>query len=308
MSFPLVGNSKIQLAIENTLKEHRLPHAILIDGDIGTGRHTLANYLSLAAVCSGNDIPCSECKNCKMANSNNHPDITVIAPKDGKKNIAVDQIRVLKADCFIKPHQANSRVFIIDFADTMNERSQNALLKILEEPPGNTFFILIAESKASFLETIISRCAILSLNTPTLEDGVNYILQTYNFELEDIQNALQDTKNNIGKAIRLLKGKADTKTSTAAKEFLACMLRGNEWGMLEVLNGFEKNRVEADRLFKDLKYYITEEIKKNPQSYKAAPLTAFYSKLQELETSLVTNINLSLLFADLTAQAKKVFT
>ena len=307
MSFPLVGNSKIHLAIENALKEHRLPHAILIDGDIGTGRHTLAKYLSLAAVCSGNNIPCGECKNCQMANSNNHPDITVIAPEDGKKNIAVDQIRALKADCYIKPHQANSRVFIIDFADTMNDRSQNALLKILEEPPGNTVFILIAESKASFLETIISRCVILSLSSPPLEDGLNYISQTYNFDYEDIQNALQDTKNNIGKAIRILKGKSDTKTETAAKEFLACMLRSNEFGMLEILTAFEKNRVEADRLFKDLKFLIIQEIKKNPKSYKAAPLTEFYSKLQELEESLITNVNLSLLFASLTAHAKKVF-
>ena len=308
MSFPLVGNSKIRLAVENALKEHRLPHAIIIDGDIGTGRHTLANYLSLASVCTGDDIPCKECKNCRLALGNTHPDISVIAPEDGKKNISVDQSRQLKTDAYIKPHQAHTKVFIIDYADTLNEHSQNALLKVLEEPPGSTVFILIAESKASLLETIISRCVVLTLNSPAFDEGFGYISENTDFDREDIENALKDCQNNIGKAIMLLKGKSDTKTSLAAKEFLGFMLRGNEWEMLSVLTPFEKNRVEADRLFKDIKYCVAAEIKKNPKSIRAAALCEFYKRIQNLEERLVTNINLSLLFADLTAQAKECIT
>ncbi len=306
MSFPLIGNGKIRLSVENALKEHRLPHAILIDGDIGTGRHTLAQFLSFSALCSGDNIPCGECNNCKLANNKNHPDIGFITPEEGKKSIAVAQIRELKNKAYIKPHTADGRVFIIDFADTMNEQSQNALLKVLEEPPKGCYFILIAESKTSLLDTIISRCVILSLNPPTLDEGIDYIASATDFADTEIKTALEECQNNVGKALKFLSGAGDTKTALAAKEFFEYIIRGDQWNALCVLTPFEKTRVEADRLFKDLKYLIATEIKKNPASVRAGTFLRFYNLLSELEESLVTNINLSLLFADLTARAKEI--
>lgn len=305
MSFPLAGNGRIKLAIENALKDCHLPHAILIDGDIGTGRHTLANFLSAAFVCNGSEIPCGKCNNCRLAETKNHPDITVFAPEEGKKNISVAQIRQLKSDAYIKPHEAHSRVFIIDFADTLNEQSQNAFLKVLEEPPGNTAFILISESKASLLDTIISRCIILTLNPPTAEESLEYISTVTQFETSQIVNALENSRNNIGKALMLLNGNSDTKTAVAAKEFMQCLLHGSEWGMLKIFAPFEKNRLETDRLLRDLKYCAVEEIKKNPNGVKAASLSKFYHVIQDLEQLLIANINLSLLFSDLTAKAKE---
>ncbi len=303
MNFPLAGNSKIALAVTNALRENRLPHAILIEGDIGTGRHTLANFISKAAVCSDTAPPCGSCKHCLLTNSDNHPDISVTAPEDGKKNIAVSQIRALRAEAYIKPHMASCRVFIIDFADTLNEQSQNALLKVLEEPPGSTIFILIAESKASLLETIISRCVVLTLSNPETEVALDYISKNTEFDEEEILSALAACQNNIGKTLMLLKGNSDTKTSSAAKEFLDQMLRGNSWGMLSVTSPFEKSRTTAERFFKDLKYAVAQQLRKNPTSYKAPALSRFYDELCSLEKSLATNINLSLLFSLLVANA-----
>lgn len=305
MSFPLAGNNKIRNSIENALRDHRLPHAILIDGDVGTGRHTLAKYLSRAIVCSGDKIPCFNCHNCHLINDNNHPDITVLIPNEGKKSISVKQIRQLKSNAYIKPHTASSKVFVIDYAHTLNEESQNALLKVLEEPPQNTFFILIAESKASLLTTVISRCVTFSLNVPTSDEALDYIASKTDYQTEDILNILRDTRNNIGRALEILKGNWDAKTSHLAKEFLQSALRNDQWGMLNILIPFEKNRVETSNFFKDLKIYVVEEIKKNSKSIRASSLSKFYDKLLILEKSLVTNINLPLLFADLVAVAKK---
>ncbi|MGI6279001.1 MAG: hypothetical protein ACOYJS_00380 [Acutalibacteraceae bacterium] len=305
MSFPLAGNLRVKLAVENALRERRLPHAVLIEGDIGTGRHTLADFLSTALVCEGSQIPCGICDTCRLANAKNHPDIKVIAPEEGKKNIVISMIRQLKNDAYIKPHKANRKVFIIDFADTMNEQSQNAFLKVLEEPPADVFFILIAESKASFLDTIISRCIVFSLYPPTADEGLEYIKSTTSFDTDEIEKALIGSRNNIGKALMILNGGSDTKTAAAAKEFLENMLRGNEWGMLEVLAPFEKSRIDTDRLFRDLKYCAVEEIKKNPESRKAAALSRFYRVIEQLQSQLIANINLSLLFSCLTAKAKE---
>lgn len=166
MIFPLTGNNKIRQSLENVLKEHRLPHAVLIDGDEGTGKHTLADYISVSAVCSGEEIPCGECKNCRLAMANNHPDIIRISPLKSKKSISVEQIRELISDAYIKPHTSAKKVYIIDPANALTEQCQNTLLKILEEPPARAMFILIAESKAAFLETVISRCTVLPCLLP----------------------------------------------------------------------------------------------------------------------------------------------
>lgn len=307
MSFPLVGNSKISLALSNAIAEKRLPHAILIEGDIGTGRHTLADYISSAAVCSGDNTPCNNCRNCQLQKNGSHPDIMTVSPEEGKKNIAVAQIRNLKAEAYIKPHMATCRVFIIDFADTMNEQSQNALLKVLEEPPGNAVFILIAESKAALLETIISRCVVLTLSCPETEIATEYILNNTDFSVDDIKEALLQTRNNIGKALMTLNGKSDSKSSAAAKEFIEYMLRQDNWGMLSVTAQFEKSRIEADKFFKDLKYFTAVKLRSNPKSFKAVSLSRFYDELCSLEKSLISNINLSLLFSRLTATAAETF-
>lgn len=304
MSFPLVGNSKINLSISNALKENRLPHAILIEGDAGNGKHTLAYYLASFAVCSGENAPCGNCRNCNL--KINHPDIAIIAPEENKKNISVAQVRELKNEAYIKPHMAKRRVFIIDYAHTLNEQSQNALLKVLEEPPESVLFILITESKASLLETIISRCIVLTLSTPEKQEALEYIKSVTDFGDTEISEALDNSKNNIGKALDLLSGKEDSKATAAAKEFIDFFLKGDSFGMLSVTAAFEKSRIETDAFLKNLKYYAAENLRNKPKSYNAKSLSRFYSLICELEKSLITNINLSLLFCTLTSSAEQI--
>lgn len=306
MSLPIVGNSKICSAVDSFLKENRIPHAILIEGDKGTGRHTLAHFLAKAAVCSGENIPCNNCRNCNNADSSCHPDIIFTAPEDGKKNIAVSQIRELRDETYVKPHSANRRVFVIDYADTMNPQSQNALLKVLEEPPGSVIFILIAESKSSLLPTVISRCILLSLTAPEKSVSADYIKGLGQYTENDISNALDSSNNNIGQALRLLSGKDSTETESSACDFIDAFLQDDLWGMLSSVAPYEKNRALADRLFKDLKLKTAQELRKKPNSYSAKRLSRLYTLLCELEKSLVTNINLSLLFSRLGAAATQI--
>ena len=302
ISFPLIGNVNIRDSVVNSLRENRLPHALLIEGDVGTGRHTLAHFIAKAIVCEAKTVPCGECRGCNAAESSNHPDITVIAPQENKKNIAVSQIRDLKAETVIKPHQAKAKVFVIDFADTMNDQSQNALLKVLEEPPAATYFILIAESKASFLETVISRCVVLTLSTPEAAVAAEYIAKNTDYPIADIKEALEAEKNNIGKALLYLEGKGDSEITLAAAEFLQSMLSRDMWGMLKATSLAEKNRLEADRFFKELKIQAAVGLRKNTANYKGKIFSRLYTELCQLEKSLVTNINLSLLFCTLVSR------
>lgn len=298
----IVGNDKLCNIVENFINEKRIPHAIIIEGDYGTGKHTLARYLSTAIVCDSDKKPCFSCNQCHLASINSHPDITVIEPIDGKKSISIDQIRELREETIIKPHQAEKRVFVIDCADTMNPYAQNALLKVLEEPPQTVMFILITESKAALLSTIISRCVILSLNTPEFSVAFDYIKNNTDFKAELIKEALESEKNNIGRALNSLNGLTSSETEEVASKFLEYAINGDRYSMLKLLIPYSKNRANADKFIKDLKYIIAKKIRLSPKSHLAKPLMAVYNTLPQFEDSLLTNINLNLLFCNLTSK------
>ncbi len=305
MSFPLVGNDRIKASVLASLLEKRLPHAILIEGEKGTGKKTLAGFLSFAAVCEGENSPCGSCKSCRLAQDSNHPDIAVIAPEDGKKNISVAQIRSLRNEVYVKPHMARCRVFIIEQADSMNEQAQNALLKVLEEPPAEIYFILIAEESSLLLDTVISRCTRLSLIPPEASVSAEYLSDNTDYNSEQINSALLESGGNIGEALRILGG-GGTKAQAAAIEFTKFLMQGNDTEMLKITAPFEKSRVEADLFFKELRLAVAAEIRKNHKKpYTAKSLTKFYDGLSQFEDGLRTNINLSLLFCALVCSAAK---
>ena len=305
MSFPLAGNGKLRLAVENLLMEQHIPHAMLIDGNPGTGRHTLTDFLSKAAVCCSDKIPCLKCRECSMAASGNHPDIIRILPEKDKKNISVNQIRQLRANAYVMPNQALRKVFILDPAESMNEYAQNALLKILEEPPESTVFILITENRSRLLPTVVSRCIIFTLTCPTQKESMEYIFSNTDCSAGDVKNALLKTDNNIGLALSLLNGTPDSPVKAAASDFFNGLMRSDQWGMLEGLRPFEKSRPDAAELIKEIKILTVSQIKSDPCGERSAALLKFYDEICQLEDMLATNINLSLLFADLTARARK---
>lgn len=298
----LVGNTNICATVNNFIAENRIPHAILIEGEYGTGKHTLAKHITKAIVCKGDTPPCLKCNECHLAEINSHPDITVISAEDGKKNISVSQIRALRNDAYIKPHQAKKRIFIINNADTLNEQAQNALLKILEEPPQTVMFVLIAENKASLLDTIISRCVTLSLTPPEFSVAFDYIKKTTAFSPSLIQDALKNEKNNIGRALNLLNGKESSETETVAKQFLNLALNCDQYSMLKLVLPYSKNRIDAAEFLSDFKYLVAQKIRKSPNSSNSKPLMTIYTTIPEFEDSLVTNINLNLLFCNLTCK------
>lgn len=306
MSFPLVGNARIRDAVTAAVAEKRIPHAILIEGDKGTGKHTLMGFLSKAAVCDGEIAPCLECRGCHLAQIGTHPDIAVTAPEDGKKSITVGQIRTLRSEAYVKPHMAARRVFVIDRADTMNEQAQNALLKVLEEPPADIVFILIAESAAALLDTIISRCTVLSLVPPETQEALEYLKKNTDYSEANIKEALEAAGGNIGAVIDALSG-GGTAAQAAAKRFKELLISGDDAGMLKITAEFEKSRILADEFLRELKLLVGNGIKKNLRNTNTAKrLMSFYDALPEFEDALKTNINLSLLFCALVCKAVEI--
>lgn len=150
-------------SIESTVKQGRLSHALVFEGADEAVRLSAAKETAGAIVCSGENKPCGECNACYKAFNNCHPDIHILFRDEESKMIKVDSIRDLRNMAQVFPNDGNKSVFIIHGAQFMNTQSQNALLKIFEEPSAHVSFILTCDSKASLLDTIISRATLYNL-------------------------------------------------------------------------------------------------------------------------------------------------
>ncbi len=150
--------------IGSAVEGDRLPHAIILEGGSESDRLTLARRLAQALLCSGEDRPCGACSHCRKVLRGFHPDLTECLAQPGStESLKVDAIRQLRADAFIFPNEADRRVFLLHNMQLSNEAAQNALLKILEEPPEYVRFLLTCPSATALLPTILSRACTYTL-------------------------------------------------------------------------------------------------------------------------------------------------
>jgi DNA polymerase III delta prime subunit len=141
----------------------RLPHTVLIEGEAGTGRGDFARALARAILCGADSRPCGICRHCVKTEKDIHPDFEVLQGGGGARSFHVDTVRKMRSDAHIRPNEANARVFLLQDAHTMSVQAQNALLKIIEEPPNGVHFILICENREQMLPTIQSRAAVITM-------------------------------------------------------------------------------------------------------------------------------------------------
>lgn len=140
--------------ISDLATKNKLPHAIIFEGE---NAQNASNYLAQLAVCSNANKPCGVCKDCIKANKKVHPDIIELFPTGKANGYPIEEIRRIKEDAALLPNEAGKKVYIFNDVDNISVVSQNALLKILEEPPSSVIFVLNCKSKTHLLDTIISR-------------------------------------------------------------------------------------------------------------------------------------------------------
>lgn len=233
-----LGNDSLKSRIAAAAAQGKLSHCYLLTGPRGSGKHTLCRLLMAAMQCSAAAGPCYQCAQCRKVLQNIHPDVIWVDDPE-KKTIPVELIRQTCSDAFIRPNEGKRKIYVIPRAQDLGLPGQNALLKMMEEPPQYVTFLLLCENPDKLLPTIRSRCVELQLAPLPSE----LILQTLRQqlpqrELQDLQAAAQRSGGFLGQALEQLAGQDDLLTQTT--DFAQAFARRERLQLLQTLVGMEK--------------------------------------------------------------------
>lgn len=280
----IVGNASLLERLDRDIRLGSLSHAYILDGPVGSGRHMLARYIVAAVACHNRPgqvhqnfasdadqmgffdlepapaprpvdpsapLPCGDCPACRKIAAGTCPDIHVIG-RDGKASIGVDAVRFLRQDVLMAPNDLDTKVYIIEDAETMTVQAQNALLLTLEEPPAYVLFLLLCNGSDSLLETIRSRAPILHTE-PIPDAAISAYLRERRVPLSetDLAAVVLRADGCIGQALTLSDGRAIKpmlKLREQCDAFMAAAATRRRDALPGILAGFGNKRDSVKEL------------------------------------------------------------
>lgn len=239
----LLGNEQLKRNLALSLAKGHIAHFYLICGPQGSGKRTLARLLAAAILCQEPQRPCLCCRVCRKVLDSNHPDfITVDDPE--KKTVTVDLIRQARADLYVQPNESDHKIYLFPRAQDMGLPGQNALLKVLEEPPAYGVFLLLTDNPDKLLPTVRSRCTELRLQPLSPELLCDTLSREFpQASQETLRAAAQRSGGFLGQAQALLESEAQPAPQTEA--LVRALVERNTLLLLETLVPMEKWKRDA---------------------------------------------------------------
>lgn len=167
----ITWQNKFAISWLDRVAQGRLPHAVLLAGPAGVGKRAAASWIAARHLNIGAATRLPQFPAVPVQ----HPDLYWIAPAEDKKTIGIEQIRALVAEISLTSYSGGGKVAIIEPANVMTINAANSLLKTLEEPPGDTILVLIADRVGNLPATIFSRCQRIELLPPTQTEGLAWL-------------------------------------------------------------------------------------------------------------------------------------
>jgi DNA polymerase-3 subunit delta' len=198
ITLPAPALAPVAPILRAMLDADTLPHALLLEGSAEADRREAAVALARALLCQGaggrereagetemfggmslfgepeeapreTSLPCEQCPHCHKSRENIHPDLKILEGGAGARSFHIDAIRALRQDAGVLPNEADCKAYVLHNAQSMTAEAQNALLKLLEEPPDYVCLILTAPTRKKLLPTVVSRVFALSLGEAVAE-------------------------------------------------------------------------------------------------------------------------------------------
>ncbi len=239
----LLGNERVKQNLRESLDRGRISHFYLISGPEGSGKHTLARLLAAAILCRTAPRPCCSCRSCRKVLQSTHPDlITVDDPE--KKTVSVELVRRAREDLYIRPNEAEHKIYIFPRAQELGLAAQNALLKVLEEPPSYGVFLLLTDNPEKLLPTIRSRCTELQMSALPRQVLLPALHRAFpDLPESSLEAAARRSAGILGQAMEFLQEKLEESPQTQA--FAAAYAEKNTLELLRLLVSMEKWKRDA---------------------------------------------------------------
>lgn len=232
----LLGNQRLKDNLLAGIRRGRASHFYLISGPAGSGKKTLARLLSAALLCQSPEKPCMRCTACRKVMADTHPDlITVTDPEH--KNVAVKIVRQVRDEMFIRPNEADKKIYV--FPQELGIEGQNALLKVLEEPPAYGVFMLLSDNPEKLLPTVRSRCNELHLQALPSDILRRQLLQDFpEADSRDIDAAVARSGGYLGQAKTLLE--EGTAIIPQTEAFVQSLVKRDPLALMQALVPMER--------------------------------------------------------------------
>lgn len=310
----LYGKDRLVELLEETAGENRLSHAILISGERGSGRRTMAKFIAKQFMCGA--VPCENCNVCSRIDMDYHPDVIYVQQKCGGKYNVGGVREIVSEGAAVKPNDGDVKIYIFENADEMSNVVQDTLLKNIEEPEPWIRYIFLCENSGNLLSTIRSRVTEYKIPECSPEECSKCLVNEFKVDKAKAQELSQTMSGNIGKCLEVLNGGDETKLMETARHAAAGIARKSGYmvcaalaeqtgrkeyaGVLEYLAGILRDAL-AVRAGGELCSCGKEEAKAIAKVFDEAEVTAMLSKVFEVNSAGSLNLNLALCSAYLTS-------
>ncbi len=248
LALPMADRGVVRALIDS-VHEGTSAHAYLFEGEKGLFTCETAMYFAAALLCgSDGEIPCGACDSCIQAASGNNPDIKRMSRTDitDRKSIGADDIRAVISDVYTKPFRAEKKIYIIEDGDALTVQAQNAMLKILEEPPSYAVFIICVTNAELILPTVKSRSRIIRFMPRSDADIKKYVCEKYPHMAQKADFIASFADGIMGRADFLCGDEAVFDMRKKALELMVKLLLGNDENVIfEMCDIFEQYKKES---------------------------------------------------------------
>ena len=316
----VVGHERALDFLRRSIEGNALPHSLLFVGPRHVGKTTLALNLAQALNCPNPDAPCGACSACNRIKKGVFPDVRLVEPRN--REISIEQIREIQREAGLKPFEGRFRVFIISEAESLSPEAANSLLKILEEPPPQVVFVLLAESEENLLPTVLSRCQKFDLLPLPLNEVEEALVRRWEAPPQKASLLARLSRGRIGWAVSALQDEEILRRREREIGRILEVMRGGFWDRFDyasdLSNLFSKEREGAleilelwEVLWEDLlrikggcpqhiiNIDLEEELAREASRLSLPEIAGFIEALNEAYKALLQNANPRLVFENL---------
>lgn len=302
----LYGKDELKETLDETARKGRLSHAIMFSGRKGSGKKVLARYTARLFLCENH--ACGNCPTCRNIDMGAHPDVIFVKETLGGK-YSMEPLKEIIRGTVVKPNNGDLKIYVFEDCDTMISQHQNALLKLIEEPPAHLRFIFTCENTNLVPITVMSRVTLYEVPDTDLESCVRCLVEE-GADKKRAEELADIFSGNIGECKAVLSDNdSETRIIETAKKAAAAAALRDGFGTAAALSE-AKDRAELSavfgyftRIFRDAldvktgaeaEFFDKKTAKKAAENYTEEELLAVLDAAFEISANEIYNLNAAL--------------